>query len=358
MANKDKLAKKAQEAIKLGGHYDAPVGLPEIDALYELNPNETYHEVIFSENWKKHREKVYFDYRNDWESIPKQKLETPFPIHLDIETTNICNLRCPMCPRTILMAEDKFSTLGYMSKEQYKNIIDEAVTHNVKSIKLNYLGEPLSHPDVVWQIEYAKKMGIVDTMMNSNGALLKKKLAENLLDAGLDNLFISFDAINPKDFETQRLGTSIGKVIDNVYEFLKLREKINPGCQVRVSMVMYKDPHWLEQFECLKVMWKGLVDAVGYGYYVERTEDKQSDYPEVKGFYCAQPFQRMFLKYNGNVTICCVDDKDEVVVGNWHRDKLYDIWNGDEYKDIRKKHASGNYYDIAMCRKCYLPVSL
>ena len=77
--------------------------------------------------------------------------------------------------------------------------------------------------------------------------------------------------------------------------------------------------------------------------------------PEVPGFWCAQPYQRMFMKYNGNVTICCVDDKDEVVVGNWHSEKLYDIWNGPKYREIRDLHSSGKYHEMELCRKCYLP---
>ena len=58
-------------------------------------------------------------------------------------------------------------------------------------------------------------------------------------------------------------------------------------------------------------MWRDLVDAVGFGFYTERDHDVNGEYPEVPGFWCAQPFRRMFLKYCGNVTICCFDDKDE-----------------------------------------------
>jgi radical SAM protein with 4Fe4S-binding SPASM domain len=158
-------------------------------------------------------------------------------------------------------------------------------------------------------------------------------------------------------FERQRVGTTIGRVIDNVYNFIRLRNESYPHVQIRVSMVMYKEPKWLEQFEGLKIMWKGLVDAVGFGFYTERDPDARGEYPEVPGFWCAQPFQRMFLKYNGNVTVCCVDDKDEMVVGNWHKDKLYDIWHGAEFARIRRLHAAGQYRELPLCRKCYLPVS-
>ncbi|NKB20010.1 MAG: hypothetical protein GKS01_05630 [Alphaproteobacteria bacterium] len=325
---------------------------------YEFDPNGTYKEVVYSEAWKEGRPPEYKKYREDWDRVPREKVELQFPIHLDIETTNICNLLCPMCPRTIMVEQDEFSDLGRMTKAEYRNIIDEAVQYpEFKSIKLNYLGEPLVHKDVSWQVEYAKQAGVVDVMMNSNATALTKKVGEGLLNAGLDNLFVSFDAANPKDYEIQRAGTTLGRVIDNVYQFVKLRDEINPSCQIRISMVMYKDPYWLEQFEAIKVIWKDLVDAVGYGFFVEREPNKMGEYPEVRDFHCAQPYQRMFLKYNGNVTICCVDDKDETIVGNWRNDKLTDVWNGPLYKEIRELHSSGRYYEMEMCRKCYLPVS-
>ncbi len=324
---------------------------------YEFDPNESYHQETFSERWSELRNDDYRAYRRRWDEVPRNKQMIDFPIHLDIETTNICNLLCPMCPRTIAIANDSFSQLEYMSRENYDHIIDQAVQHGAQSIKLNYLGEPLLHKEIVHQISYAKKQGIVDTMLNTNASVLTKELGQEMLEAGLDNLFVSFDAINPDDYEKQRPGTSLGKVIDNVYNFIKLRNEIRPSCQVRLSMVMYKNAKWKAQFEGLKAMWKGLADAVGYGFYVEREQTEQQTFPEVKGFYCAQPFQRMFLKINGNVTICCVDDKDETVVGNWREQSLYDIWNGTKYSQFRQQHAEGKYYDIEMCRKCYLPVS-
>jgi radical SAM protein with 4Fe4S-binding SPASM domain len=338
------------------GDAEGDVPSPSVsNELYEFSPNETYNEVVYSDAWRKHRSPAYFEYRRLWNDVPESKSESDFPIHLDIETTNICNLKCPMCPRTMLVERDEFSPLGRMTREDFASIIDQGMSHGLKSIKLNYLGEPLAHKDVVWQIDYAKKKGVVDVMMNSNATLLRPKLGAELLNAGLDNLFVSFDAVSPHLFADRRVGASIGRVIDNVYEFVKLRNAKFPQVQIRVSMVMYKEPKWFEQFEGLKIMWRDLVDAVGFGFYTERQPDAQGDFPEVPGFWCAQPFQRMFLKYNGNVTICCTDDKDEVVVGNWREEKLHTIWHGERYREIRRLHATGAYYQMGMCRKCYLP---
>jgi len=327
----------------------------EEDASF--NANATYHEVVFSDKWLALRDAAYQDYRDQWTSVPEQKLELAFPLHLDIETTNICNLLCPMCPRTSLYLDAGKEMLQEMTREEYSDIIDQGLKHGLKSIKLNYLGEPMAHKDLVWQVRYAKEQGVVDVMMNSNATLLTKILGKALLEAGLDKLFVSFDAISPRDYEIQRKGTTIGKVIDNVFNFVNLRNEHRPSCQIRLSMVMYDTEYWHRQFEGLKIMWDGMVDAIGYGFYTERDPSKMDEYPEVEGFHCSQPFQRMFIKINGNVTVCCVDDKDEILMGNWRETPLQDIWQGEKYKAFRKSQAEGKYYDNALCRKCYLPVS-
>jgi MoaA/NifB/PqqE/SkfB family radical SAM enzyme len=326
-------------------------------APYEFNTLETHRPTVFNEGWKKHRPPEYFEYRRAWDEVPRDKIEIDFPIHLDIETTNVCNLKCPMCPRTAQVENGTFAPLGMMTREEFASIIDQGVVHNVGSVKLNYLGEPMGHKDVVWQVRYAKQKGVLDVMMNSNATLLTVKKGQELLEAGLDNLFVSIDAISPDLFADRRVGTTLGRVIDNLYNFIKLRNAKYPHVQIRVNMVMYDDEVWRRQFEGLKIMWGHLVDGVSFGNYTERDHDLSGEYPEVPGFWCAQPFRRMFLKYCGNVTICCFDDKDETILGDWRKQKLHDIWNGDKYKEIRRLHATGNYYKMAMCRKCYMPSS-
>ncbi len=264
--------------------------------------NYNANEIIYSKKWESFRNEEYFEYRKNWSEYPKKRFVSDFPLHLDIETTDLCNLKCPMCSRTIMDEHEKINKNKYITKEEYINIIDQAVEHGVKSIKLQYLGEPLLHKDVVFQVEYAKQKGILDVMFNTNAVLLTKEMGKQLLEAGLDKLFISFDAVNPKLYAQQRVGTSIGKVIDNIYNFIKLRDEISPKTYIRLSMVMYDDPIWQKQFEAMKIMWDGLVDGLGYGLFNERDKYKRVVFEKVDGFACEQLFQRMFLNCNISIT--------------------------------------------------------
>jgi len=324
---------------------------------WEFDPNPTFNEIVFSDEWKNHRPKEYFEYRELWSSVPENCTELDFPVHLDIETTTHCNLLCPMCPRTLqLNAGDHVD--NFMTRDEFEAIVDQGAEHGAKSLKLQYLGEPTLHKDLAWQIGYAKDKGFVDVIINSNGTALTEKNSRSFLEAGVDGVFVSLDAVNPKLYEQQRVGASLGRTIDNIYTLSKLRDEIRPGTQLRVSMILFDGDIWRKQFMGLQAMWADIVDAVGYSYFVERDADLQVDYETVEGFHCPQPFQRMFLKNNGNVTICCVDDKDKVVVGNWKEQPLHEIWNSPQYREVRRIHAEGEYQKMDMCRKCYMPVSV
>ena len=168
--------------------YRAPI-YTEDDGNF--SPNQTFNEISFGDDWKKHRSKEYFEYRKSWDKIPREKTETKFPIHLDIETTTNCNLKCPMCPRTVMIENGTFGNdSGYIIQEDYMNIVDQGVQHGVKSIKLNYLGEPLLHKDIIDHVRYAKNRGVLDVLMNTNGTALTPKNSRNLLEAGIDGVFV------------------------------------------------------------------------------------------------------------------------------------------------------------------------
>lgn len=327
----------------------------------DIDPYATYSELRPASGkmgWELARGPEYWKYRREWEARPKRMDPGEFPIHLDIETTNACNLRCPMCPRTI-MSLDKAGKVGFMDFKFYKSLIDQGVKNGLCSIKLNYLGEPLIHPDVVKQVEYAKKKGVIEVMFNTNAVALTEEMSRKLLAAGLDSIFFSVDSPYAAKYNKIRVGADFDKVVKNIKKFVELKNKL--GCkhvQTRVSMVLMKNTKKeLEDYKKFGVKVLG-VDAVGYGELVEYPlkDDKYPKYfnPE---FVCAQPFQRMFVMWDGVVTPCCVDNDRDLAMGDAKKDKLKDIWHNEKYERLRKTHANGKYYKIPLCRRCYIPVS-
>jgi len=75
----------------------------------------SHHEVIEGTGEPGNNDPRYIDYRQRWEELPLKKEVSEFPLHLDIEVTDACNLKCPMCYRSIAVGKG-----GFMDVNLYK----------------------------------------------------------------------------------------------------------------------------------------------------------------------------------------------------------------------------------------------
>ena len=318
-----------------------------------VKPNCSYGEVTLPElEWQKHRSERYWEYRRKWAEIPQKQITTDFPIHLDIETTSVCNLLCPMCPRTIKIEDGTFGEVGHMSMDLYKKIIDEGSKNNLYSVKLMSLGEPLLDPEIVQRIKYAKDKGIEEVMFNTNATNLTDKMAHDILEAGLDSIFFSIDGLK-EQYEKIRIGAHYESVVKNIENFLKIiHDNGYKHVQTRASLVVM--PGMEEIIDEYTQFWLPKVGMVGLGEWMVRTEKSdEKDYnPDFK---CAQPFQRMFVLMDGVCTPCCLDDGKNYVIGDANKNSITEIWQGEKATALRVAQKNGRYYDIDICKKCAMP---
>jgi len=325
------------------------------NTLKDIKPNATYGEIRKNLDepmeWEKHRSEAYWEYRRMWEEYPRRMEVPPFPLCLDIETTNVCNLDCIMCARTVHIARGDYGPIGLMDFDLFRSLIDQGAEYDLPSIKMNYLGEPLAHPDLAKQIRYAKQAGVIDVMFNTNATLLTEEKSHEILEAGIDNVFFSVDSIYPEKYNSIRIGADYHQVVKNIIRFTEIK---NSGrykhVQTRVSMVVMDNG--MEELGLFKDFWLQYVDVVGFGLYND-TDGIESPYnPE---FVCSQPFQRLFVMWDGVCTPCCTDDNRSFVTGNARETPLREIWDGSIYQRLREKHINGRYKDIDICSRCYLP---
>ena len=73
---------------------------------------------------------------------------------IDIELTNICNLKCNFCSHEKITREK-----GFMPFALFKKIVDEANSW-ASLIDLDFYGEILLHPEFDRLIKYAKSKGL------------------------------------------------------------------------------------------------------------------------------------------------------------------------------------------------------
>jgi len=77
--------------------------------------------------------------------------------------------------------------------------------------------------------------------------------------------------------------------------------------------------------------------------------DKKELLTQNKAF-CILPWVHMHVWPNGNAMPCCIADSDKPF-GNVKNKSIAEVWNSDEYKDLRLAMLNGEKRDV--CKRCY-----
>ena len=119
----------------------------------------------------------FSSYRKDWDAINRFELETDFPIFLQLETNQICNLKCPSCPIGQEDGDKKYISDQKMGWDMYKKIILEGEKYGCPSVEPQGTNEPLLDPNLEGYIKFASEHGFMDIMLNTNATLLSEPVS-------------------------------------------------------------------------------------------------------------------------------------------------------------------------------------
>lgn len=325
----------------------------------KVKVNPTFHaQLKGNSKWNGGTSERYLEYRRKWEENPPKFIVEDAPIHLDIETSSICNLKCPMCCVTIEAQKEDGGTIakGIMSWETYTKIIDEAAEIGVYSVKLNWRGEPTINKLLPQMIKYAKDKGIIDVMINTNGVLMDEEYTKKIIDAGVDKVFFSFDSIKPDKYEKIRVGAKFDDVVRNIKYFAEYNEKKGHPVYTRVQKVLMNDTE--DENQDFINFFSDIVDQVAfedYYPYGDLEYGKKVESCEKIQFACSQLWQRMLITFDGECRVCCRSGVELFSVGNISNRTIKEVWNGKEMTEMRHKHQSGCWYDVELCKNCYIP---
>lgn len=278
----------------------------------------------------------FSNYRASWDRARRFQELPPFPIHVDYELISKCNYRCPMCPMSVSTEPPTES----LSISKVKELISEGATNGQMAMGFGGLWEPLIVPELPELVSHARSLGLVDIMLNSNGSLLTRDKASDLIESGLTRLMISLDAANDETYSKIRTGGDLSLVEENIRNFLIERKRKNSTLPLlRLSFLLTS----LNQDELPKFLerWEREVDFFSIQRF-GRFEGLNNAYLFPRGFHkekagiCAQPFKRLLVRHNGDVLPCCDLSGMDMPVGNIYLKSLKDIWRGDKILSLRK----------------------
>lgn len=290
-------------------------------------------------------------------------LLTPYKINIDV--ANACNFKCNFCFHGIDDNELKKSNFnpGVMDYELFKTIIQQIkeFPEKIKCIGLAGIGEPLLNKRLPDMIQLAKEDDVADkVVVTTNGSLLRHKFSDLLINAGLDEIIISIEALNDKKYyDITMAKVSFKELIDNIDYFYKNKDK----CKVFVKImnIAFDEQNDEKQFH-------EYFDSIADMAYVEQIipQFKPVNYDALNLDYerslydkellpievCSMIFYAMQIATSGNVCPCCVDYNEAVIFGNVKTNHLYDIWNSKRFNKFRKIHLTKKRNSIELCKNC------
>ena len=296
--------------------------------------------------------KEFLEYRKNWKAYPEKKFVAEFPLHLDIECTNTCNLRCLMCQIPFNKMNPGFMKIGLLDK-----ILNEIRENNfsLPSVKFNFRGEPLMHPRIADLVKKSKEAGVLEVQFNTNGALLQEELIYNLINAGLVRIKFSVDAVIPEIYNAIRKGANFEETISKILKFIEIRNKLDKDFPIiQVQMVYMASTHKYVK-DYIK-FWEDKVNRIGFSRYRSDHNiiDEAGKIKELskKRIPCHQLWQRLVITWDGIVLMCCGDHQLKNPVGNLQNQTLSEIWKGEKMNKMRSLHSKFQFDSIEACKEC------
>jgi MoaA/NifB/PqqE/SkfB family radical SAM enzyme len=243
-----------------------------------------------------------------------------------------------------------------MDMALYERVIDEGAPY-VGSAVLHSWGEPLMHPGLFEMIRRGKKAGVrMET--STNITLLNEERAREVLDAGLDVLYLAMDGVSKETYERVRVNAKWEKSLRNVERFLELKQQT--GARTRVVMQIIAMDATRGEIEDFVARWtRPEVDVVNvkhldtWGAQEARivAHKDEADTTPAKRLPCPNLWYHAYVFWDGTLTSCERDYDVHTPLGNVGEQGVLGAWHGPAMQELRRKHVQGDFTAPA-CQRC------
>ena len=258
---------------------------------------------------------------------------TPLFETVFFEVRTRCNSTCPFCAASI---QNEIRQDITMPMNLYIKVINELEDIGFAgTIAYHVNNDPLIFPKLPDFVKYARKnLPSAWIQILTNGKALTEKKAENLLDAGINELSINYY----NDDQTVELPKIFQNIYENVLPRYYEKHQIKTGCDSSNNNI-FRFNVYRRKLNIIKTSRAGTAP----------NKNVKSRRP--RGF-CQHPFTQFNITTDGRVSKCCADLYFSDPMGNVKDNRLLEIWNGEQFQKIRKLLLKGNRDAIETCSKC------
>jgi len=161
-----------------------------------------------------------------------------YPIYMEISPSGACNHRCTYCG---------LDFMEYQARRLDTSLLKERLTElgqlGLKSVMFAGEGEPFLHKDMADITLHAKKSAI-DVAFTTNGTLLKKEIADQILSS-TSWIKVSINGATEETYAKihQCPEADFKKVIDHLTYAAELRDKENLSCALGMQLLLLPENH-------------------------------------------------------------------------------------------------------------------
>lgn len=265
-----------------------------------------------------------------------------FPAVVRIETTNACNAKCVICPHRQITRP-----IRRMDDDLFRKIIDECAESGCKEVHLHNFGEPLLDRQLEERVRRAKSGGLGKVKIFSNGSLLNEQRARGLVEAGLDEIKISFDGATREEFERIRVPLKFDEVVENIKGLVAVRNEMRSGLKVKVACCSTSDKQ-----STMKSLEK-VVDGFSFGKIHNWTGENGTRQGRGIRKPCSRLWRTFTILVDGEVALCCLDYDGRFLLGRIDGEtSIREVWGSAAYREVRGRHKEAKQAEISLCTNC------
>jgi MoaA/NifB/PqqE/SkfB family radical SAM enzyme len=294
------------------------------------------------------------------------------PTHLQIEPTNLCNLRCALC----YVTKGLDRAQGTMDRSVFERLIDEIGDYLFLILFWGW-GEPFLNASSYDMVAYAKKRGIKIVSSTNGHIFAEGDHAEKIVRSGLDALIFAVDGISHETYKQYRKGGDLDKVIKGMKKVVSVRKRLQsatPLINFRFIVMKHNEHEVPDLKDFAKSMGADLVTLKTLNFHenpdIIATEGPEMEYipqnPAYQRFRidpilqapirrkhnpCKDLWNYAAVNWDGRIGMCCEDYSLAEELGDLKKQRFKDIWYGYHYRELRQRFRK-DYRAINRCDVC------
>ncbi len=287
---------------------------------------------------------------------------------LMVEPTNICNLKCPMCPSG---NGDMARPKGKLDLDNFRRLMDD-VGDYIFLVQFWNQGEPFINKSFIDFVKYAKSKGVM-TQTSTNGHFVRDdEAADEVILSGLDQIIFSMDGTNQQTYEQYRVGGNYNLVLETLGRLSEAKKRHNSKTPfIELQFIVFKH-NQNEIDEIIRLAKRFKVDHLSFKtaqvYSADQAEEFLPDDTDMRRYsfdgdhlqlkddvpnWCKRLWMNSTVNWDGSVSPCCFDKDADHAFANIFTDgvSFRETWTNNKYMNFRRSVLK-NRKAIDMCRNC------